>query len=285
MTKLDKRLLAEQRQYFQPPSCHFQLTGLYDELTAATNTLTLAISTTICKHTTNLVRQEAAHILQDIANPLAGVYSLTSLIPRPRSAVVVTAQAEIDELQESFLVIKWEDKGDTTDTVTDFEVQYSEERGQSVHWPAKMGSGIKLGKEKVKPGMPHTIRVRKINESGPGPWSKSIIVHMPGTPSRPSQPRIELTSHEQGILTVRRLSQEEEHGSPAKALIIETCTPPSKEWTSREVEINPNMGHSIQADVDVEPDIKQHLRVKMKNGAGISAPSEILKLTPSQMIL
>ena len=224
-----------------------------------------------------------ARIQQDIANPLAGVYSLTSLIPRPRSAVVVTAQADV-ELQESFLVIKWEDKEDTTDTVTDFEVQYSEERGQSVHWTAEKGSGIKLGKEKVKPGMPHTIRVRKINESGPGPWSKSIIVHMPGTPSRPSQPRIELTSHEQGILTVRRLSQEEEHGSPAKALIIETCTPPSKEWrTSHEVEINPNMGHLIQADVKVEPHNMQYFRVKMKNSAGISAPSEILKLTPSQM--
>ena len=151
MTKLDKRFLVQQRQYLQSPSCHSQLTGLYDELTAATNTLTLAISTTICKHTKNLLRQEAAHIQQDIANPLAGVYSLTSSIPRPRSAVVVTAEAEVDdELQESFLVIKWEDKGDTTDTVTDFEVQYSEERGQSVHWPAKKGSGIKLGKGKVK---------------------------------------------------------------------------------------------------------------------------------------
>ena len=134
MTKLDKRFLAQQCQYLQSPSCHFQLTGLYDELTAATNTLTLAISTTICKHT-------------------------------------------------------------------------------------------------------------------PGPWRKSIIVHMPATPSRPSQPRIELTSHGQGTLTVRRLSQEEEHGSSAKALIIETCIPRSKEWISREVEINPNMGHPIQADV------------------------------------
>lgn len=75
MTELDKRVLAQQRQYFQSPSCHFQLTGLYDELTAATNTLTLAISNTICKHTKNLVRQEAARIQQDIANPLAGVYS------------------------------------------------------------------------------------------------------------------------------------------------------------------------------------------------------------------
>ena len=47
---------------------------------------------------------------------------------------MVTAEAEVDfELQESFLVIKWEDKGDITDMVTDFEVQYSEERGQSVH--------------------------------------------------------------------------------------------------------------------------------------------------------
>ena len=120
MTKLDKRFLAQQCQYLQSPSCHFQLTGLYDELTAATNTLTLAISTTICKHTKNLVRDEAARIQQDIA----GVYSLTSPIPRPRSAVVVTAEAEVDvELQESFLVIKWEDKGFTTDTVTDFEVQ------------------------------------------------------------------------------------------------------------------------------------------------------------------
>ena len=43
MTKLDERVLAEQRQYHQSQSCHFQLTGLYDELTAATNTLTLAI--------------------------------------------------------------------------------------------------------------------------------------------------------------------------------------------------------------------------------------------------
>ena len=127
-----------------------------------------------------------------------------------------------------------------------------------MHWPAKMGSGIKLGKGKVKPGMPHTTQVQKINESDPGPWSKSIIVHMPATPSRPSQPRIELTSHEQGTLTVRRLSQEEEHGSSAKALIVETCIPPSKEWTSREVEINPNMGHPIQADVKVEPDITQY---------------------------
>ena len=33
----------------------------------------------------------------------------------------------------------------------------------------------------------------------------------------------------------------------------------------------------------VEPDITQYFRVKMKNGAGISAPSKILKLTPSQM--
>ena len=73
---------------------------------------------------------------------------------------MVTAEAEVDsELQESFLVIKWEDKGGTMDTVTEFEVQYSEERGQSVYWPAKRGSGIKLGKEKVKPGMSHTIRV------------------------------------------------------------------------------------------------------------------------------
>ena len=132
--------------------------------------------------------------------------------------------------------------------------------------------------------MPHTIRVRKINESGPRTWSKSIIVHLPATPSRPSQPRIERTSHEQGTLTVRKLSQEEEHRSPAKALIIETCTPPSKEWrTSCEVEINSNMGHLIQADVKVEPHNMQYFRVKMKNSAGISAPSEILKLTPSQM--
>ena len=52
---------------------------------------------------------------------------------------------------------------------------------------------------------------------------------------------------------MRRLSQEEEHGSSAKALIIEACIPPSKEWISHEVEINPNMGHPIQADVNVEP--------------------------------
>ena len=149
MTKLDKRFLAQQCQYLQSPSCHFQLTGLYDELTAATNTLTLAISTTICKHT-----RISLHPARHCQPPCW--CTLTSPIPRPRS----TPDAEVDvELHENFLVIKWEDKGDTTDTVTDFEVQYSEERGQSVHSTAKKGSGIKLGKGKVKPGMPHTIRV------------------------------------------------------------------------------------------------------------------------------
>ena len=34
----------------------------------------------------------------------------------------------------------------------------------------------------------------------------------------------------------------------------------------------------------VEPDITQYFRVEMKNSAGISAPSEILKLNPSQLI-
>ena len=122
MTKLDKRFLVH--QYLQSPSCHFQLTGLYGELTAATNTLTLAISTTICKHT-----RSSPHPARHCQPPCW--CTLTSPILRPHS----TPDAEVDiELHESFLVIKWEDKGFNTDTVTEFEVQYSEERGQSVHW-------------------------------------------------------------------------------------------------------------------------------------------------------
>ena len=288
MSGLDKRKLAEVRHYLQSKSCRMQLKALYDELNAATNNLTLAISVTMC----NLMHEErrqscrqVARVQQDIIDPHAGVYQLASTTPRPHSAVVVTARAEVDsELQESFLVVKWEDSYGT-DIVTKFEVQYGEEKGQNVSWPVTQGSGIRLGKEKVQPGMLCTVKVRKINESGPGPWSKAVVVQMPASPpSQPSQPRITLTSESQGTLTVKRLSQEDEHGSPVKALIIESYTLPTIRWISREVEINPSNGPSIQAEIRVKYDKKQYFRVKMRNDAGISEPSKPVLLNPQQLI-
>ena len=169
--------------------------------------------------------------------------------------------------------------------VTDFEVQYDEEREQSVHWPVKNGPSIKLGKEKVKSGMSYTVRVRKINESGPGPWSEPIVVPIPaGCPSQPSKPSIKLTSPTEGTLTVRRLLPEDEHGSPVTALIIETCIRPSRQWTSREIGIDSSLSCSIEAAVTVEQDSTQYFRVKLKNNAGISIPSSSVELIPSQLI-
>ena len=247
------------------------------------------MSTDILKNTADLqhfVRQEVVQIKRHIANPHTGVYSLTSPIPRPRSAVVVTAEAKHDkELEETFLFIYWKDVTNNTDTVTKFEVQYDEQGELSVDRDVTEGNGVKLGKENVKPGMRYTVRVRKTNESGPGPWSEPVFVHMPAAPpSRPMQPRIELTSPTEGTLTVRRLLPEE-HGSPVTCLIIESCIQPSTEWISHpEVRIHPSNRHSIEKTVTVEPNTTHYFRVRMKNSAGISNPSEEVKLTPSQLI-
>lgn len=115
MTKLDEGFLARPCRLFLSKSYHSELTKLYDELNGATTTLTATLSTTILdqiEELQQLIKQQNALIQQAVANPNAGVYQLASMTPSPRSAVVVTARAEVDsELQESFLVIKWEDTG------------------------------------------------------------------------------------------------------------------------------------------------------------------------------
>ena len=147
MSELNQRRLALPRHILQSRSCHRQLDGLNNELSGAIKTLNLAVSVMNLNNIANLqhfVVQEVETLQRNIANPHAGVYSLTSHILPPCSTVVVTIEAKyVRKLEEIFLFINWKDV-DNTDTVTEYEVQYDEQKGLSVYKNAREGPHLDL---------------------------------------------------------------------------------------------------------------------------------------------
>ena len=130
----------------------------------------------------------------------------------------------------------------------------------------------------LKPNTEYCFRVRGTNEGKKGEWSKPCeIQSTSGPPCQPPKPEVEIIAPKEATIQVPMLKNEDENGSPVTHVIIETCTSNTDaQWSSKLCKVHANKA-PINQVVKLDNSVQYYFRVRMKNEAGDSNPSEIVK--------
>lgn len=129
------------------------------------------------------------------------------------------------------------------------------------------------------------------NHPGGGEWCKEEIVRtIADKPSRPSKPDIRIELDDNGkircLLSVTMLSEDKENGSPVEKIIVESKRHNVSKYDAKECiadRHNPVQPLLIMPPNATETFTLQY-RIRMKNQAGSSDPSDVRELESAQMI-
>ena len=131
----------------------------------------------------------------------------------------------------------------------------------------------------LKPNTKYRFRVRALNEKKEGEWSKAFEAKTtPGVPSKTSKPEVTITAPQEATITVQRLKEEDENGSPVTHVIIEKSAVASNvddQWSSEEFIVDAGVA-LIEKDIKLKNSV-QYFQVRMKNKVGLSKPSDIVQ--------
>ena len=126
----------------------------------------------------------------------------------------------------------------------------------------------------LKPNTVYNFCVCGIDEEKHGEWSEVLqIKSAPGPPCPPSKPAIQVVSAGEVCISINKLPEEEQNGSPVTQFIVEECSTEHTNW-------KPSYKFSIDTDqpiiqklVPLADDIC-YFRIVMVNDIGESKPSE-----------
>ena len=149
--------------------------------------------------------------------------------PQPRDNIYMTCHQ---------IVLNWSQPNIHPIAVKKYKLQKETTTGT---WNAITGTPSDLMTATVKNLKPNTkyrFRICAVNEKNEGEWSKEFEVQTaPGVPSKPSKPEVTIAAPQKATITVQRLSEKDENGSPLTHVIIEKCAMASDvnaQWSSEE---------------------------------------------------
>ena len=134
----------------------------------------------------------------------------------------------------------------------------------------------------LKPNTEYSFRVCARNENRRGEYSEVFKTRTAASaPCQPLPPVIHVVSSMKATISVQKLNEEDENGSPTTHVVIERCSHDGP-WRSNEYLIKPNIS-VIKQQVTLEND-ELLFRVRMKSEAGVSSPSDITEVATIDLI-
>lgn len=192
--------------------------------------------------------------------------------------------------------IKWTDKHSES-IVEHYEVRYDDEKDHTLRFhfdECKVADHrnefcVKLGPPKIIPGNVYTVSVRGLNGEGPGEWSNEKVFRFKtGLPSKPPQPTVTIQSPTEVLITARRPSEHDEHGSSVthcKVEYLECKAVNEASWEVLKCPMKQNTSPDVKIEIgSLTPDQTYLFRIKMINDAGESAPSDSLSVQMTPLI-
>lgn len=243
--------------------------------------------------TTHEIVKELHHKIDDVEgvarNPYAGIYQETAC------SNVLKAPAKVEKpvvvCDGDLVRVEWYDKCNLPGSLNSYELQYDDQTTHSNLTLNPNCTAVKLGTPVLKQGKAYTIRVRGINNQGPGEWSESTVCHfLPNCPpEQPPKPvRVQISSDPtSATLLVSTSVLQSKTRDPVTAIIVEYCDDNSSVWSSNiysTEQLDYNKGRSnLTLDInDLGDDTYYRFRIKLRNRAGDSLPSDDIEAKTDQ---
>ena len=207
----------------------------------------------------------------------------TDLIPAPPQSLVATS------VEARKCTIKWIYSKRNPATILEHLVEMKEEH--NTNW-TKL-STLSLTQNdclatigELTPHSSYQFRVRGVNKCI-GETSQVLLVKTkPDVPNKPQKPKINVLNCNNIALVAPRQTIKEEHGSPITAIVVEKLDGATKQW-KREKEHPISTGQDktiIPLTIADDNDSATEYRIKSKNGAGESEPSDSCMLSADEIL-
>ena len=260
------------------------LQNLDDELKRIKTNLQYALSSATHAETKRLRaehKKNSQACLNAALNPDAGVYTGGS-----GTAVPAKIEKPSVELDRDLMVVSWRDEANSGVGVTHYEVQYDDERGETLRKKAsKLRTSeehcyrVKLGTPRVTPGHLYTVQICAINGEGPGEWSEGTTFWFKqGPPSPPHKPTLSYPSPTEIALTVKKQSEGAETDCPVTRYLVEYVDlqdDSNNSWITAEHEVVSDDEQYIQLLTKLKPGKTNYIRIRAVNAVGkTSRPCE-----------
>ena len=235
------------------------------------------------------VKRENQEVRNTVYHSKAGVY-LNPKGSRPK--VVTDLKASL--IREGDLVeISWVDENVVDENVVGeidhYELCFDDGTEKILPLPAKEINTrgkkyfVRIGEPHVVPGNLYTFKLRAVNGSGPGNFGKSFSFRFKtGSPARPKKPNVIVTSTTEVRIEVKKLTPQEEHGSPVTHCVVEYTEMKEYnevecQWTALTVVLKKRSQdldtHNFSIS-SLKPNTTYRFRVKMRNESGDGVASE-----------
>ena len=208
-----------------------------------------------------------------------GIYNIEDPSLPPPSPVNSFA-VELDE-ENNRLLLSW--GNDNNALVDHYEIELCNDGGDNKYFTTESRL-LEITEPLVEPGKRYTFRVRAIGRGGAGRWSeKKTIYFRTAVPTKPQKPKIVVESTKEIIVSVPRPSEQECNGAHVSHCIVDcrSVDGNSTEWESLACPILQQSSHeedSIELRIEgLEEDTSYDVRVKFRNAAGDSQPSETVR--------
>jgi hypothetical protein len=190
--------------------------------------------------------------------------------------------------------LEWNRPNYNPHSVMHYKVVMAEKNRNSNQWinPVDVKDQFQMY-DNLLPARSYRFRAASCNSKFPagGEWCEEVVVKTKADkPSRPCKPDIRCNLDENGkircLLMVTMLSEEQENGSPVEKIIVEWKRRDVSKYDAKEYiacRSNPVESLLIRPPNATETFTIQY-RVRMKNQAGSSEPSDVRELESAQMI-
>ncbi len=269
-----------------------ELKTVESELSKASDNLQLVLTHILRSQIKKLSEKiERGHedVKRDTQHPHYGIYAA------PEKKCPFEVNKPIVILDQDLMAISWKDQKNPLNSNSEYEVRYDDEK--NLAFPMKAEKcissknpntfAIKLGPPKIQLGHLYNIQVRAINRAGPGKWSRPCLFRFKtGPPNKPKKPMCSPLSPTSVAITAKKFPEMDQNGSPVTQCIIEyTQQIEGSESTWKKSRYNISKGTEMKIEIDsLKPDTIYNFRVKMRNKAGKSPPSDSTEVVTGQFI-
>ena len=203
------------------------------------------------------------------------------LIPGPPTNIQCASDPEKREA-----VLSWNTPTTNSQSAALYRIQVLQEDG--VVNDTKITPEKKVVLSCLKPATKYHIHLTAYNDKNTGITAEHILQTRAAKPAKPRKPRIQIDRENilKATLVIERWSEDEENGSPIRAIIVESAKGEIENWTSKQhciTEGDRNIILNVALN-NVTDTRTMYFRVIMKNDAGESEPSHYCELYCYQMI-
>ena len=207
------------------------------------------------------------------------------LIPGSPQNIYVEENLWVKETSHNRITISWDKPDAQSQAVKEYEVEMRQEGvTDPVCETIDSLENLTATFSELKPNTVYKFRVRSINEEKRGEWSKTLEVKSaPGPPCQPSRPVIQVVSAGEVFISINKLTEKEQNGSPVTYIKVEERSAEDTSWKhSHTIPMNADLP-VIQKAIPLTENIS-YFRVSMVNEVGESNPSEWVLVPDKDLI-